>query len=68
MADANARRRFKKAPSCPECQSKDTMPVVYGFPSPEIFEAAERGDVAIGGCVIQPHNPRWACPACEHRW
>jgi hypothetical protein len=68
MADANARRRSKKAPPCPGCQATVTVPIVYGLPSPETFEAAERGEVAIGGCVLEVHNPRWACPACEHRW
>ena len=38
------------------------------LPSYSIFEAAERGEVAIGGCVIEADNPRWSCPVCEHRW
>jgi hypothetical protein len=46
------------------------VPIVYGLPGPDIFEAAERGEVAIGGCVIgRPDgDPHWACPACQHRW
>ena len=68
MADAKARRRSKKAPACPQCQRNDTVPIMYGLPSHEGFEAAERGEVVIGGCVVEPDNPRWACPACEHRW
>lgn len=66
---SNIRRgKSKKAPACPECQGDRTVPIIYGFPSQEIFEAAERGEVAIGGCVLEAHNPDWACPACEHRW
>jgi hypothetical protein len=68
MADAKPGRRTKERPACPECHAKDTVPIVYGFPSYDTFEAADRGEVAIGGCVIEADNPRWGCPACEHRW
>jgi len=61
-------RRTSKAPACPECQAADTVPIVYGLPGPEIFAAAERGELAIGGCVVEFDNPRWACRACTHRW
>jgi hypothetical protein len=44
------------------------VPIVYRFPSSEIFEAVERGEMAIGGCIVHPTNPVGACPACEHRW
>ena len=43
------------------------MPLVYGLPSPELFEAAERGEAVLGGCVVEPGPvARWACPACGH--
>jgi hypothetical protein len=67
MADRRPRRK-SKAPTCPECQTDDTVPIVYGMPSPEVFEAAERGELAIGGCAVEPDNPHWFCRACEHRW
>ena len=28
------------------------MSTVYGLPSPELVEAAERGEVMLGGCVM----------------
>jgi hypothetical protein len=34
---------------------------VYGLPSPELFEAAERGEIILGGCCpplvdgLDPH-------------
>jgi hypothetical protein len=58
-------------PACPQCGAADTVPVMYGYPSPETFEAVERGEipwVAIGGCVIDETNPTWGCPTCKHRW
>ena len=37
-------------PACPECaSSENVIPIVYGYPSEELFEAAERGEVALGG-------------------
>jgi hypothetical protein len=34
---------------CPECSSEDTVPIVYGYPSNEMCEAAERGEISLGG-------------------
>jgi hypothetical protein len=58
-------------PACPQCGSTDTVPIMYGYPSPETFEAVERGEIpgiAIGGCMVDDANPVWGCPACKHRW
>ncbi len=41
-----------KSPTCPRCGSA-SIPIVYGLPSGELFEAADRGEVALGGCEIQ---------------
>ena len=65
---SGTRRQKRRPPACPECEAKKTVPIVYGLPSPDTFEAAERGEVVLGGCDIEPDNPRRACPACEHRW
>lgn len=31
---------------CPNCKFKDGVDILYGMPTPEYFEAAERGEVA----------------------
>ena len=41
--------------------------LVYGLPSDEQFEAAERGEIELAGCLIGPDAPRWRCPA-GHEW
>jgi hypothetical protein len=67
----NRGSRKSKPPTCPACQANDTVSIMYGLPSHETFEAVEWGEipwVSIGGCVVEPDNPRWACPGCEHRW
>lgn len=43
------------------------MLIVYGMPGPELFEAAERGEVLIGGCVITGDDPTHGCTA-GHEW
>ena len=50
--------------SCEHCGGALT-PVVYGYPTYETFEAAERGDVVLGGCVIWDGQPRELCQSCR---
>ncbi len=50
-------------PPCPECGTP-TRRIVYGLPGEELFAAAARGEVALGGCLVRPQ--RWRCPACHH--
>ncbi len=56
-------------PECGECGSRDNVvQIVYGHPSPELREAAELGEVFLGGCVITGDDPLWYCNDCEHGW
>ena len=32
------------------------VPIVYGLPTEAAFEAARRGEIALGGCLISPWN------------
>jgi hypothetical protein len=40
------------------------LPIVYGYPSFELFEASRLGDIALGGCVIRRGHPTHRCTAC----
>jgi hypothetical protein len=51
---------------CPACESHDLVPVVYGMPDLDAFEAAERGEVIIGGCMPLLSGDVIGCPHC--RW
>jgi hypothetical protein len=45
------------------------MPIVYGLPGPELFEASMRGEVALGGCCIEPGFSRnRRCHTCQYEW
>ncbi|MDZ7731790.1 MAG: hypothetical protein U5R31_00580 [Acidimicrobiia bacterium] len=48
---------------CPNCGA-ETVPVIYGLPTPDTMEAADRDEVVLGGCVIIGDEPTHACPRC----
>ena len=50
---------------CPDCDG-ELVPLVWGMPDHELFEAAERGEVALGGCVVDDDPwPQWQCTQCD---
>jgi hypothetical protein len=49
-----------RAASCPICGSH-VIPITYGFPTPETFKKAERGEVEIGGCAIEGDEDDHVC-------
>ena len=40
------------------------IPIVYGYPGPESFEAAERAEVEFGGYVLPEDPPTRRCRDC----
>lgn len=48
----------------PRCCDIPMTPIVYGMPGPELFEAAERGEVELGGCCISDDMPMFRCDRC----
>jgi hypothetical protein len=55
-------------PTCPKCGGNSTIPIVYGYPGPELREAWERDEVMLGGCCVVDNDPKWYCPKCYHQW
>ena len=49
----------QKAPKCPENHSDSIIPIVYGYPSEELFEKSDSGLVALGRCELADEN--WFC-------
>lgn len=41
----------------------EPLPVVFGYPTPEAFEAAARGEVELGGC--EPMEFEYVCSNCR---
>jgi hypothetical protein len=48
-------------PACPTC-GEHMVPLSYGLPTSETFEAAERGEVVLGGCLVYDDRPDFVCP------
>ena len=58
----------RRPDTCPSCGASGVQPIVYAYPDESLREAEQRGEVQIGGCVVDLENPEWHCTACEHEW
>ena len=58
----------KVKPSCPACDSNDVAIIVFGYPSWETVEAADSGELRLGGCSVEQDDPEWHCNQCEYEW
>lgn len=54
----------RSARRCPRCGSAEAVPILYGMPTGDAFEAAERGEIALGGCVVGEEAPELLCRGC----
>ncbi len=41
------------------------LPIVFGYPMPATIAAADRGEIALGGCVVSGEDPTHHCAACD---
>ena len=46
----------------------EVVPIVWGMPDEELFESADRGEVALGGCIVTGEDPHYECRRCSSRW
>ncbi|MGN0144876.1 MAG: hypothetical protein ACI398_07825 [Clostridium sp.] len=59
---------------CPKCKSKNIIPIIYGYPSNEMFEESNRGECILGGCCIETDEDmknclnRNHCNDCGYEW
>ncbi|MBA2266425.1 MAG: hypothetical protein H0W17_08535 [Chloroflexi bacterium] len=51
-------------PPCPTCGASKAVPILYGYPTFELFVASERGEVRLGGCIIGEESPDYECGGC----
>jgi len=40
------------------------IPIVYGLPTDEGYQAYERGEIELRGCLIWDDQPEWKCRSC----
>ncbi len=70
MIDSNAHEITTQPPkTCPACRQRTLVELVFGMPGPELFQAAEQGDLVLGGCCITPtlacDSPNLTCTTCS---
>ena len=50
---------------CVACRQAKCIPILYGFPSPELVKAMGRGELELGGDYLLPDSPVWLCKRCN---
>ena len=50
---------------CPKCGSTNTIRIIYGLPSFELFKKEESGLIKLGGCEVAMDSPRLFCIDCK---
>ncbi len=53
---------------CPSCGQEESIPLLWGLPDPKAMDLAERGLVALGGCMVMADEPTLVCRGCGLRW
>lgn len=53
---------------CPGCGREDSVPLLWGMPAPEDVQLAERGLVALGGCMVPGEQSVLSCRSCGLEW
>ena len=48
---------------CRHCDGK-VVPIAYGYPGGDMWEAAERGTIVLGGCLMSPERATSRCARC----
>ncbi len=52
--------------TCPACHVEIVpLPIVYGYPGVDLWEAEQAGRLKLGGCIIGYESPDHACPKCD---
>ena len=53
---------------CPNCSSKDVVPIVYGLPGQDLIQDEIFGKIKLGGCAIKVDATDRHCNDCEHQF
>jgi len=53
---------------CPQCNSTNIVPIVYGMPGLEMQKDSYEGKIHLGGCGIKIDAPNRYCNDCENEW
>ena len=55
---------------CPMCGRFTGIRIMYGMPGFDAMERAGRGEIALGGCIVEDDMPQWSCTNtdCKCEW
>lgn len=61
---------MKSKYTCPKCKSDSVVPIIYGYPGPELWKEEEKGNVKLGGCefIVGGFMPDRFCKECKYEW
>ena len=51
---------------CAHCGASEHREVVFGYPSADLVERSERGEIVLGGCTVGEEARDWLCDDCRH--
>ena len=54
--------------ACPGCGKEDSIPLIFGMPGFDDFRQAERGLIALGGCLVPDEEAGFVCRSCDLQW
>jgi len=57
----------KESAVCPTCGGTG-IPIVYGMATYQAGQAADRGEIVMGGCEVTGEDPNYRCGECRVRW
>ena len=58
---------MSKKIKCPNCGFK-LVEIIYGLPDSKLGEKAKRGEVFLGGCMMEEENPKYHCNKCKRSY
>ena len=58
---------------CPKCNSENIIPIIYGYPTKELFEDSDNDKCILGGCCISTNETDYSlknnhCKDCNFEW
>ena len=53
--------------NCPNCKVQ-MLEYIYGFPTPDLLDKEEKGEVVLGGCSVHEYKPTHYCPLCHEQY
>jgi len=68
MATRAKKKRQKRIPVCPQCQSTQVVPIVHGLPNAAQSKAIKLGRAIIADREEWEGMSEWFCQSCGSDW